>query len=472
MKELQFKTIGEIKTLIRDSLNPQIVIWGSGEISRQVRLTLETEDIPIACYGDSRCTVAGYKDGIAIRPIEELREAENLLVIIGSYAYIPIYKFLKGHGIRKVYALLDAYKYDYQEMLLDRADMAERNERTEGNACLLVELYGNIGDTIMQFGIVSTILRKYGKGRVWLLLETQENAAAYRTITDHILVCSAGDCVSCPERRRNVLHKIHQLGIRESIVLSDVRLYAVRRWLNTVNAPDIKVHYNTKVPDTEYLVALSERFVADTLGIGREDILRSEECWRDIPLPSWKDRLSESERRRLIGKRIAAIHMGATKRERMYSPRKTAEIAAYIRSKDIVPVVIGAGETDEVFWREVSCYTDAVESGLYLVSRLTILESMSVIREADFFLGTDSGMWNAAVVLGKPSVVLYGGGEYGCFQHSASYIHYVTTDERDCFQCKWYCNRQDAQGHAKCIYEIPTERILEALKEVITGRKQ
>jgi ADP-heptose:LPS heptosyltransferase len=138
-------------------------------------------------------------------------------------------------------------------------------------------------------------------------------------------------------------------------------------------------------------------------------------------------------------------------------------VLVYIVSKGYLPVILGAGKEDEDFWNSVFSKSLLFHKVVCLVSRLTVRESMSVISDSEIFLGTESGMWNLSYILDKPSVVIYGGGDYGNFMHKDLKIHYVTVKDKSCFRCKWYCSNYDEGGHAKCIYDITEKDIISAI---------
>jgi ADP-heptose:LPS heptosyltransferase len=372
---------------------------------------------------------------------------------------------LRNAGMQLVYGLKDSYKYEYSELLDD--NLTAKDAYIGKSESVLLEIYGNIGDTILPYGIVCDFMSLYGKANVWLLVETEANAEAYRAVTGQIIVFSADDCSRFPEKRKQIISKINNLGFKKSIVLTDIRLYAVRRWLNDLNFLNTDVICDDTVPQEEYLPDLEEKFAAGQLGKTQAQISKVKAIWKNLSLPDWRAKLSEEEKNLIGNRKLVAVHMGATKPIRMYDPQRTAPVIEYILSKGYLPVIIGAGKGDEDFWKRVFSKSLLSDDVVYMVSRLTVRESMSVIYDSEIFLGTDSGMWNLSYILDKPSVVIYGGGEYGNFMHNVSKIHYVTVKDKSCFQCKWYCSNYDESGHAKCIYDITEKDIISAIEDAI-----
>lgn len=93
----------------------------------------------------------------------------------------------------------------------------------------------------------------------------------------------------------------------------------------------------------------------------------------------------------------------------------------------------------------------------------TSLEELSrEILAADLFLGVDTGPAHLALALGKPAVVVLGGGDYGrFFPYGKSR---VVTHPMNCFQCHWEC-RYD---RALCLHDIPPDEVVREVLEIAT----
>lgn len=461
---LDFLCINEIKFKIDCSEVDQVVIWGTGLIAEEVYRTLVANSVPIVGYADSNTSNCGKeKNSLPIMSLPQIQNIDNIMVVIACFGYAPIYMMLKENGIPHVYGLLDSYKYDYQQLLNDK-EIAEVSYK--GNyGKILLEIYGNIGDTIMLYGIVFDYIQKYGQKNVWILVETTANAQAYYYLTDNILIFSSDDCIRDNEKRKEIIKKINGIGFEKSYVLTDIRLYAVRRWLNKYTLVNTTVYFDRSVPREDYLPDIEYGFASQQLE--NENLSLAKNIFKSIELNDWRSEITSAELNLIADKKIVAIHMGATKKIRMYDPIKTEQILKHLIKKNIVPVILGYGSEDDEFWNEVFKHNDYKDKVIYLVSKLSVTQSTRVIKDSCFFVGTESGMWNLSYVLDKPSVVIYGGGDYGNFKHRDKKIHYVVVEDRTCFHCKWYCNNFDENGHANCIYGIEIEKILESIDNVM-----
>jgi ADP-heptose:LPS heptosyltransferase len=96
-----------------------------------------------------------------------------------------------------------------------------------------------------------------------------------------------------------------------------------------------------------------------------------------------------------------------------------------------------------------------------LRGKTTLEELAREIAAANLFLGVDTGPAHLALALGKPTVVVLGGGDYGRF---FPYGHArVVTHRMDCFQCHWEC-RYD---RALCLHDIPPSEVVMAVEEAL-----
>jgi len=90
----------------------------------------------------------------------------------------------------------------------------------------------------------------------------------------------------------------------------------------------------------------------------------------------------------------------------------------------------------------------------------TSLEDLArEIAAADLFLGVDTGPAHLALALGKPAVVVLGGGDYGRFFPYGQAR--VVTHRMDCFHCHWECRHE----RTLCLHDIPAARVVREVLE-------
>lgn len=460
----------------RASGSVQVVIWGTGRTAMEVAWTLDFLKIPIHAYADSDLENCGKLiGGKQVLDLEQVRQLENPFILIGSFAVQPIYEMLKAAGMENVAASLETVRIPGEEGGVELCGGEEGIGITGGgNDALqkveeispflhntLIEMYGNIGDLVLKLGILKALLGHYGRKNVTVLVETPANAEMVRLYTDNVEVVEKGHFCEDREYRRCFLKRINTGHFRRAIVLCDARLYSNRRLLNRWNCNIWEVVMNPAVPHDELLWQLDAAMLHKRLGIPMADMEPHKAGLREAVLSvAQPPELTE---------RYVCVHMGATRRERHYDPVRFSRVAAHIVERGYQCVFIGQGEYDESFVKKVweGCGEDDRGGIVSYVGNLSLVESFAVIAGAGFFLGTDSGMWNASYVLKKPSICLYGGGEYGCFKHDAPWIRYLTIADHSCFGCRWFCTNQTPGGYSKCMDGIQAEDIILAVDRQI-----
>jgi len=100
--------------------------------------------------------------------------------------------------------------------------------------------------------------------------------------------------------------------------------------------------------------------------------------------------------------------------------------------------------------------------GINLSGKLTIKESIFVIKEAQLAIGGETGLAHAACAVGTSNIILLGGGHYGRFMPYSS-LTTVIDNKMDCFKCNWYCKT----GNLECVRDINPIEIKKAIREAL-----
>ena len=468
MKDSIYISVYDYQHKYRKKENSKVIIWGTGEVAIDIYRTLEYIGISLYAFGDNN--MQKHREGFLGYPVldvETVIKLENPIVLIGSFVVRPIYEQLYSLGITDVYAIYNPIKYKLDEWVNDckwiREDFKiSTSQRYEEK--ILIEVYGNIGDVIIKLGLLDAIINKIGVEKVYFLVETQDIASIMEILSPNVIVLEKNAFIKNAEYRILKLKEINRLNFSKSIVIGDIRLHANRRLLDEKIFRCEEVIYHNILPDKEYLPSLDVELVKNKLHM-KDTVDFS-------PKRIIDDEIKKISLIEGIEKKYVVVHMGATKEERHYSPQKMSKVLRYLREKNYEIAMIGYGSYDEFFYNELDIDLQQ-DIGIHnFIGKLSLKESFRVIQESEFFVGTDSGMWNASYVLDKPSVVLYGGGEFGNFMHNDSKIHYVITEKRECFGCRWFCTNQNEDGYARCIGDISPKMIIEKIDQVIGGLKE
>lgn len=465
---MEFIKIEEFKKIIEaNPVHRTVAIWGIGKVGRQTYLSLAAHGIMVDCFvdGSNQSVVSTLYEKPVLR-IHELSQIHITQLVIASYAYYPIAQKALELGVcQNIYGIIDILKYDFKEYMSDK-ELLSQYQREQGTHCsnrILVEIYGNIGDAILRLGIVKSFIHKYGRDCIYVLVETECIAQIFRLLTEQVIVLEESRYISDSEYRKNTLIYLNSKYFKETVILSDIRLIATRRMINESIFNTSTTIFDSQLPNLEYLLDLSINMVQKYYFMDQEVNL--------LPVGSINDELemrSQTFRVQLSQQdSYVVVHGGATIMERMYRPEKLACVLEYLVGKGLKIAIIGEGKADERYIEQVLKLVNISEGIINYVSKLNILESLYLIKNSLLFVGTDSGMWNASYILGKTSVVLYGGGEYGCFRHKASNIHYVVHEQQECFGCRWFCDHKDLDGYSRCVGNIHTEYVIKAIEEAL-----
>ena len=438
----------------------QVIIWGTGVPAQDVYYTLMDADIEIYAWGDNCAEKQGkILHGKMIIGREELKDLKNPMILIACWmSFGAILRSLENEGYRNVYGLMDSIKYDIDDMRRDVIFLSQTNtlEKDASRENILLEIYGNIGDILIHVGILDYLLSKYGDS-AYVLVEGEYLMELIGLMTPRVFAVNRMKFHTDRMYRRRLLVRLRSIGFRKSILLSDARIVSTRRVLNS------------KIFPVDELVCSKDLALGDYLPQMDADGLWSEAIPASAISPC---RILDNKVNRLIfthhlPEHYVSVNMGTSSDVRKFSSEKFLEVVKYILSKGFSVVFIGAGTYDEQFYDEIKQKLP-VESSVYsFISQLSILESLYVIKQSAFFVGNESGMWNASYVLDIPSVVIYGRGDYGSFIHRSESIIYVMSDDYGCMGCCWFCTNQDDFGHPRCISEISSGMITEGIETLL-----
>jgi ADP-heptose:LPS heptosyltransferase len=137
-----------------------------------------------------------------------------------------------------------------------------------------------------------------------------------------------------------------------------------------------------------------------------------------------------------------------------------AEVAASLNAKLNPEWVLVGGKGEKAPPELLQALTPKARD---LRGQTSLQELSEEILAADLFLGVDTGPAHLALALGKPAVVVLGGGDYGrFFPYGKSR---VVTHPMECFQCHWEC-RYD---RALCLHDIPPDEVVREVLEIATN---
>lgn len=148
------------------------------------------------------------------------------------------------------------------------------------------------------------------------------------------------------------------------------------------------------------------------------------------------------------------IFPGAAKAYKMWPPRNYADICKLIASYGITPIICGtAGENHLA--KEIASHLSKT-SWINLCGKTNLLELGTVLKNACFYFGNDTGVAHLSVAVGTPTFCILGGGTFDRFFPYGDLQKNIPIYNHD-IQCKndgWACAARHPRRAAPCVESI------------------
>ena len=157
---------------------------------------------------------------------------------------------------------------------------------------------------------------------------------------------------------------------------------------------------------------------------------------------------------------FAVLAIGANWPNKRWSEENFAKLSDWIYEKNIVPVMIGAGDVDEQRAAEIEKLMEIPP--INLVGRTNLMQLTHIVKNSKFVVGGDTGTVHLAAGLKIPTVMLMGptdANRNGAFGQKENSIEV----DRDCKGCwKRFC-----QKNLDCLENISVEIVEEKISKII-----
>jgi ADP-heptose:LPS heptosyltransferase len=219
--------------------------------------------------------------------------------------------------------------------------------------------------------------------------------------------------------------------------------------------------------DAEHELDVNRDFLT-MLGVETGGVRQPPEVWTAPDDREW----ATSQPWRAQGTMLIAITPGVTAPlEKVYPPDRYGAVLDLAGERRISVVILGApgdeavcDETERALARAAK-----VERITNLVGRTSVRQMVECLRAADLILGPDSAPMHVGIALGKPTVTIVGGGQYGRFHPWGDpELNRVVNKPMDCYGCHWVCRYPTM----RCVQEIGVEEVARALDEALCGISQ
>tara|TARA_B100000700_G_C14550271_1_gene626203 strand:- start:92 stop:565 length:474 start_codon:yes stop_codon:yes gene_type:complete len=151
-----------------------------------------------------------------------------------------------------------------------------------------------------------------------------------------------------------------------------------------------------------------------------------------------------------------------------------ARLASWLQKKGLTVVFVGKSE-EKREKDQLAVLPDGIGI-IDLTGRSTLPELFDIIQGAVIVISNDTGPAHAAIALGTKTVVVVGGGHFGCFVPypdgvAPEHARFVF-EHMDCYHCFWRCHkRTDSQASFPCVEAVSMEKVQMACLDLLALEK-
>ena len=346
-------------------------------------------------------------------------------------------------------------------------------KKTHSEKVLIVK-DNSIGDFLLFSGILSFYIRHFGDKVYCLVNDNVEEVA--KLYTDNVIVMNDRKYFTSFKYRYRLITQLENMGFGTAInsILNSsesrdilyilrapltylyggviMKLRKIGRWKNIANiVPELKMFDDKGIYTSVF--AHEKYFIERILNVKVSD----DEVKPYIPL-------NNNASEKIINKfslqkgNYIVFTFGSRSAKRDYPSDKFVEVMEYLhRRLGMKTVLIGVDQYSP----------DALPDFVIDLRRKTsLIDAFGIIRHARIFIGNETGVTHASWIMGVPTVMIYGGGQFGGFLplYDNGCIVYK---QMDCYCCNWGCKYSDIP--VRCIGEIGVDDILKIVDNVIKG---
>jgi ADP-heptose:LPS heptosyltransferase len=161
----------------------------------------------------------------------------------------------------------------------------------------------------------------------------------------------------------------------------------------------------------------------------------------------------------------AVLNPGSNEYGRRWPMAQYIELARWLAGKGMRAVFIGKAD-------EKAAAIPASGDVIDLTGKTTLPEMFDLMKSAALVVSNDTGPAHVAIGLGAPSVVIVGGGHFGCFVPYPEGVRPETArfvyQRMECYHCFWRCHKRvDAKDSFPCVAAVTMEQVQGACEELL-----
>ena len=166
----------------------------------------------------------------------------------------------------------------------------------------------------------------------------------------------------------------------------------------------------------------------------------------------------------------AVLNPGSNEYGRRWPFANYVKLAGWLREEGLT--IIFVGKANENFNDDLLALLEEDKEILDLTGRSTLPELFDIMKGASIVISNDTGPAHAAIALGLNTVVIVGGGHFGCFFPYPSDFCLRHTrflyERMECYHCFWRCHkRTDLKASFPCIEAVSINTVRAACRELL-----
>ncbi len=165
----------------------------------------------------------------------------------------------------------------------------------------------------------------------------------------------------------------------------------------------------------------------------------------------------------------AVLNPGSNEYGRRWPLSKYRELAEKLATKDLHVIFVGGrgehpGDINTTNARIID-----------LIGKTNLPQLLDLMNHADLVVSNDTGPAHLSIALGTPSVVIVGGGHFGCFvpypegvcPDNARFVYH----RMDCYHCFWNCPKRASKFEVfPCVEAVETHEVWDVAEQLLDSK--
>ena len=195
----------------------------------------------------------------------------------------------------------------------------------------------------------------------------------------------------------------------------------------------------------------------------------------EAPQITWRDQAPPID----AGAPYVVLNPGSNEPGRRWPLAGYAALAKTMRERGFRVVFVGRVEERSGHEEIEQAIRDAGETQgiIDMTGKTNLPELLDLMKHASLVVSNDTGPAHLSIALGRPTVVIVGGGHFGSFVPYPQEVTPANTrfvfQEMECYHCFWRCHRRANKYQIfPCIGSIDEDRVWRACEELLEGDAQ